>query len=69
MLEESFGTLQLGFLTPDTGELCCDDGISLEFAPVQNQTNVSQADSHVLACAQHPESAQMFLAVVAMAWR
>lgn len=67
--EKALGTGESSLLPSDSGQMVCDDFGSFGLVSMKYQANVGQADSHVLTGPQHPQSTQVFLAVIAVTRR
>lgn len=65
--EKALGMVEFSLLPSYSSQMFFDDGGSLKLVSMKYQANIRQADSHTLACSQHPQATKMFLAVIAVA--
>lgn len=69
MRQKALGSLEFSSLPTYSSQMFRDDRGSFGLVSMKYQTNIGQADPHALARAQHPQSAHVFLAVIAVTRR
>ena len=69
MRKEALGVVELSLLPSYSSQLFFDHCGSFGLVSMKYQANIGQADSNALTGSQHPQSSQMFFAVIAVARR